>query len=79
MVQTPKSQEIGIKFTVTDCSNFDERCSGAHFVSFLFYYYCIIDPTDYLSCKHVYSGLPDSLKAQTLAAKMFGLADRFTK
>ena len=35
-----KSQEIGIKFTSTDCSNFDKRCSGAHFVSFLFYSYC---------------------------------------
>ena len=23
-----KSQEIGINFTITDCSNFDERCSG---------------------------------------------------
>ena len=32
--------EIGIKFTITDCSNFDKRCSGAHFVSFLFYYSC---------------------------------------
>ena len=35
-----KSQEISIKFTVTDCFNFEKRCSGAHFVSFLFYYYC---------------------------------------
>ena len=26
----PKSQEIGIKFTITDCSNFDKGCSGAH-------------------------------------------------
>ena len=33
-----KNQEIGIKFTITDCSNFDKRCSSAHFVSFLFYY-----------------------------------------
>ena len=33
-------QVIHIKFTITDCSNFDKRCSGAHFVSFLFYYYC---------------------------------------
>ena len=32
--------EIGMKFTITDCSDFDKRCSGAHFVSFLFYYYC---------------------------------------
>ena len=24
-----KSQEIGIEFTITDCSNFDKRCSGA--------------------------------------------------
>ena len=36
----PKNQEIGIKFTIIECSNFDEQCSGAHFVSFLFYYYC---------------------------------------
>ena len=34
------SQEIGIKFTIIDCSNFDKRCSGTHFVSFLVYYYC---------------------------------------
>ena len=40
MVEIQKSQEIGIKFTTIDCSNFDKRCSGAHFVSFLFYYYC---------------------------------------
>ena len=40
MVWTQKSQEIGIKFTITDCSNFDKWYSGAHFVSFLFYYYC---------------------------------------
>ena len=39
VVETQKSQEIGIKFTITDSSNFDKRCSGAHFVSFLFYYY----------------------------------------
>ena len=24
------------------CSNFDKRCSGAHFVSFLFHYYCML-------------------------------------
>ena len=30
-----KSQEIGIKFTIIDYSNFDKQCSGAHFVSFL--------------------------------------------
>ena len=41
MVSTQKSQEIGIKFKIIDSSNFDKRCSGAHFVSFLFYYYCI--------------------------------------
>ena len=35
-----KSQEICIKFTITDCSNFDKRCSGAYFVPFLFYHYC---------------------------------------
>ena len=40
MVQTKKSQEIGIKFTITDCSNFDKQSSGAHFLSFLFYHYC---------------------------------------
>ena len=39
-METKKSQEIVIKFTFTDYSNFDKRCSGAHFVSFLFYYYC---------------------------------------
>ena len=27
----PKSQEIGFEFTITDCTNFDKRCSGAHF------------------------------------------------
>ena len=42
MVWTHKSQEIGIKFTITDCSNFDKRCSGARIVSSLFYYYCTI-------------------------------------
>ena len=25
---------------MTDCSNFDKRCSCAHFVPFLSYYYC---------------------------------------
>ena len=40
MVEPPKGHEIVIKFTNTDCSNFDKRCSGANFVSFLFYYYC---------------------------------------
>ena len=38
----PKIQEIGIRFIITDCSNFEKRCSGAHFVSFLFCYYCTI-------------------------------------
>ena len=38
--KNPKSQEIGIEFTTTDCSNFDKRCSDAHFMTFLFYYYC---------------------------------------
>ena len=37
-----KSQEIGIKLTITDCSNFENRCSGAHFVSFLSYYNCTL-------------------------------------
>ena len=36
----PKSQEICIKFTITDCSNSDKRCSDAHFVPLLFYYNC---------------------------------------
>ena len=40
MVLTQKSQEIGIKLTITHCPNFDKQCSGAHFVSFLLYYYC---------------------------------------
>ena len=40
MVQIPKSQEIFVKFTIAECSNFDKRCSNAHFVPFLFYYYC---------------------------------------
>ena len=35
VVITQKGQEIGIKFTITDCSNFDKRCSGAHFCVFL--------------------------------------------
>ena len=35
-----ESQEIGIKFTITDCSIIDKRCSVPHFLSFLFYYYC---------------------------------------
>ena len=39
--KTQKSQEINIKFTITDCSNFDKRCSGAHFVSLLLYYLTI--------------------------------------
>ena len=40
MVLPQKSQEIGIKFSIIDCSNIVKRWSGAHFVSFLFYYYC---------------------------------------
>ena len=43
MVNPEKSQEIGTKFTFIDCSNFDKRRSGAHFVSFLFYNYCKTD------------------------------------
>ena len=39
----PKSQEIGMKYTITDCSNFDKQCSSAHFVSFLFYCNCSKD------------------------------------
>ena len=31
MVLTLKSQEIGIRFTITDCSNFDKQSSSAHF------------------------------------------------
>ena len=31
---------MAYKFTITDCSYFDKRCSGAHFVSFLSYYFC---------------------------------------
>ena len=42
MVEIQKSQEIGIKFTTIDSSNFDKRFSGAHFVSFLFCYYCTV-------------------------------------
>ena len=34
-----KSQEIGITFTIIDSLTFDKRCSGANFVSFLFYYH----------------------------------------
>ena len=32
--------EVCFKFTTTGKSNFDKRCSDAHFASFLFYYYC---------------------------------------
>ena len=38
----PNKQESGIKFTITDCSNLDKWCSGAHFLSSLSYYYCKI-------------------------------------
>ena len=38
---TQRSQEIGIKFSITKCSKFDKWCSGTHFVSFLFYHCCI--------------------------------------
>ena len=31
---------MDFKFTTTDKSNFDKRWSDAHFLSFLFYYYC---------------------------------------
>ena len=27
---------------ITDSSNFDIGCSGAHFMPFLFYYYCTV-------------------------------------
>ena len=33
--KTQKSQEIDIKFTITDYSNFYKRCSRPHFLSFL--------------------------------------------
>ena len=39
----PKKRQVGIKFIITDCSNFDKRRSGAHFVSFLFQYYCTLN------------------------------------
>ena len=51
MVQTQKSQETGNKFTVTDCSNFEKRCSGAHLVSFLFYCYCKVDSYALIKCQ----------------------------
>jgi len=38
----PPPQEISIKFTITDCQNFDKRCSCTHFSSFFFYYYCTL-------------------------------------
>ena len=50
MVWTQKSQKIGIKFTITDWSSFDKQCSDAHFVSFLFYYYCKVE----VSLEHTY-------------------------
>ena len=40
VVQIPKSQEIFVKSTIADHSYFDKRCSNAHFVPFLLYYYC---------------------------------------
>ena len=33
----------------TDCSNFDERCSDAHFVPFLFYYYGTYENKDQMN------------------------------
>ena len=33
MLQTKKFKKLALKFTITDCSNFDKRFSGAHFVS----------------------------------------------
>ena len=46
MVQSQKSQEISIICTITDYSNFGKQCSGSHFVSILFYYYCTVgEPT----------------------------------
>ena len=43
-----ESQEIDIKFTITEGSNFDNQCSSAHFVSFLFYFYCTLENYVYL-------------------------------
>ena len=40
VVWTPSNSKIGFKFKTTDLSNFDKRCSDAHFGSFLFHYYC---------------------------------------
>ena len=34
-----KTKKVGFKF-ITDLSKFDKRWSEAHFVSFLFHYYC---------------------------------------
>ena len=36
-----------LKFTTADNSNFDKRCSDAHFVSFLSYYYCKMTKTSF--------------------------------
>ena len=44
LVYIKKVRKIGIRFIVTDSSNLDKQYSGAHFVSFLFYYYCMDNP-----------------------------------
>ena len=44
---------------ITDCSNFDKRCSDAHFVPFLSYYYCTL-----LTSYHYINGKKKILEGQ---------------
>ena len=47
-MQTPKIKKKCFKFTTMDNANSDKQCSDVRFVSFLFYYYCMITHSMYL-------------------------------
>ena len=46
-------KKICIKFTITECSSLEKRWSEAHFVPFLFCYYCSVSwVMEFLTCAY---------------------------
>ena len=79
MVKSQNSQDIGIKFTIIDCSNFDKRCSGAHLVSFLSYHCCLANEVDINTLKEdsfrVHLNIILNLQRDNHEFKAFGTGD----
>ena len=60
---------------ITDCSNFDKRCSDAHFVPFLPYYYCNL-----LTSYHYINGKKNPWRSnQNLEGALWVLGPIFVK